>query len=236
MGRAFEIRRGAKEKRWGKMSRIFPKLAKSITMAAKEGGPDPDSNASLRTAILNAKAENMPKDNIDKAIKRAAGKDLADINQVNYEGKGPHGSLFYVECATENTNRSVTNVRTIFNKNGGEMVNSGSLEFMFDRKSVIEFNPKGVNLEELELELMDAGLEEMEVEGDMGLVYGEYSSFGKLTETMERQKVEVTKAALERISNNPQPFTEEQLVEIDALVDKLEDDEDVQAVFINVDR
>lgn len=205
-------------------------------MAAKEGGPDPDSNASLRTAILNAKAENMPKDNIDKAIKRAAGKDLADINQVNYEGKGPHGSLFYVECATENTNRSVTNVRTIFNKNGGEMVNSGSLEFMFDRKSVIEFNPKGVNLEELELELMDAGLEEMEVEGDMGLVYGEYSSFGKLTETMERQKVEVTKAALERISNNPQPFTEEQLVEIDALVDKLEDDEDVQAVFINVDR
>ena len=205
-------------------------------MAAKEGGPDPDSNASLRTAILNAKAENMPKDNIDKAIKRAAGKDLADISQVNYEGKGPHGSLFYVECATENTNRSVTNVRTIFNKNGGEMVNSGSLEFMFDRKSVIEFNPKGVNLEELELELMDAGLEEMEVEGDMGLVYGEYSSFGKLPETMERQKVEVTKAALERISNNPQPFTEEQLVEIDALVDKLEDDEDVQAVFINVER
>ncbi|MDB2429824.1 YebC/PmpR family DNA-binding transcriptional regulator [bacterium] len=236
MGRAFEIRRGAKEKRWGKMSRIFPKLAKSITMAAKEGGPDPDSNASLRTAILNAKAENMPKDNIDKAIKRAAGKDLADISQVNYEGKGPHGSLFYVECATENTNRSVTNVRTIFNKNGGEMVNSGSLEFMFDRKSVIEFNPEGVNLEELELELMDAGLEEMEVEGDMGLVYGEYSSFGKLTEAMERHKVEVTKAALERISNNPQPFTEEQLVEIDALVDKLEDDEDVQAVFINVDR
>ena len=236
MGRAFEIRRGAKEKRWGKMSRIFPKLAKSITMAAKEGGPDPDSNASLRTAILNAKAENMPKDNIDKAIKRAAGKDLADISQVNYEGKGPHGSLFYVECATENTNRSVTNVRTIFNKNGGEMVNSGSLEFMFDRKSVIEFNPEGVNLEELELELMDAGLEEMEVEGDMGLVYGEYSSFGKLTETMERHEVEVTKAALERISNNPQPFTEEQLVEIDALVDKLEDDEDVQAVFINVER
>ncbi|MDA7881837.1 YebC/PmpR family DNA-binding transcriptional regulator [Akkermansiaceae bacterium] len=236
MGRAFEIRRGAKEKRWGKMSRIFPKLAKSITMAAKEGGPDPDSNASLRTAILNAKAENMPKDNIDKAIKRAAGKDLADIAQVNYEGKGPHGSLFYVECATENTNRSVTNVRTIFNKNGGEMVNSGSLEFMFDRKSVIEFNPEGVNLEELELELMDAGLEEMEVEGDMGLVYGEYSSFGKLAETMERLGVEVTKASLERIPNNPQPFTEEQLVEIDALLDKLEDDEDVQAVFTNVDR
>lgn len=204
-------------------------------MAAKEGGPDPDSNASLRTAIINAKAENMPKDNIDKAIKRAAGKDLADISQVNYEGKGPHGSLFYVECATENTNRSVTNVRTIFNKNGGEMVNSGSLEFMFDRKSVIEFNPEGVELEELELDLMDAGLEELEVEGDMGLVYGEYTSFGNLTEVMERHKVEVTKAALERIPNNPQPFTDEQKAEIDALVDKLEDDEDVQAVYTNVE-
>jgi YebC/PmpR family DNA-binding regulatory protein len=218
MGRAFEIRRGAKEKRWGKMSRIFPKLAKTITMAAKEGGPDPDSNAPLRTAILNAKAENMPKDNIDKAIKRAAGKDLADINQINYEGKGPHGSLFYVECATENTNRSVTNVRTIFNKNG------------------IEFNPEGVNLEEFELELMDAGLEEMEVEGDMGLVYGEYTAFGNLTSVCERLGVEVTKASLERIANNPQQFTEEQLIEVDALVDKLEDDEDVQAVFTNVDR
>ena len=218
------------------MSRIFPKLAKTITMAAKEGGPDPDSNSKLRTAIMNAKAENMPKDNIDKAIKRASGKDLGEITEINYEGKGPHGCLIYVECATENTNRSFTNVRTIFNKNGGELVNGGSLEFMFDRKSVIEFNPEGVELEELELDLMDAGLEEMEVEGDMGLVYGEYTSFGNLTETMERHKVEVTKAALERISNNPQSFTPEQIEEIDALVDKLEDDEDVQAVYTNVDR
>ena len=178
----------------------------------------------------------MPKDNIDKAIKRASGKDLGDITEINYEGKGPHGSLFYVECATENTNRSVTNVRTLFNKNGGEMQNSGSLEFLFDRKSVIEFKPEGTNLEELELELMDAGLEEMEVEGDMGLVYGEYTAFGKLTEVFERLGVEVAKASLERVSNNPQQFSEEQLVEIDALVDKLEDDEDVQAVFTNVDR
>lgn len=205
-------------------------------MAAKEGGPDPDSNAKLRTAIMNAKAENMPKDNIDKAIKRASGKDLGDITEISYEGKGPHGSLFYVECATENTNRSVTNVRTIFNKSGGEMQNSGSLEFLFARKSVIEFNPEGVELEELELELIDAGLEEMEVEGDMGLVYGEFTSFGKLTEVFERLGVEVTKASLERIPTNPQSFTKEQLVEIDALVDKLEDDEDVQAVFTNVDR
>ncbi|MEJ6581973.1 MAG: YebC/PmpR family DNA-binding transcriptional regulator [Akkermansiaceae bacterium] len=236
MGRAFEIRRGAKEKRWGKMSRIFPKLATTITMAAKAGGADPDSNAALRTAILNAKAENMPKDNIDKAIKRAAGKDVGDITQINYEGKGPGGCLIFVECATENTNRSFTNVRTAFNKNGGELVNNGSLEFMFDRKSVIEFNPTGVNLEELELELMDAGLDEMEVEGDMGLVYGEFKSFGTLAAAMEKLGVEVTKASLERIPNNPQPFTEAQLVEIDNLVEILEDDDDVQAVFTNIDR
>ncbi len=218
------------------MSRIFPKLAKSITMAAKEGGPDPDSNSKLRTAIMNAKAENMPKDNIDKAIKRASGKDVGEITEISYEGKGPHGSLFFVECATENTNRSVTNVRTIFNKNGGEMQNSGSLEFLFDRKSVIEFNPAGVELEELELELIDAGLEELEVEGDMGLAYGDFTAFGKMTEVFERLGVEVTKASLERIPNNPQTFTDEQIANIDALVDKLEDDEDVQAVYTNVDR
>lgn len=218
------------------MSRIFPKLAKTITMAAKEGGADPDSNSKLRTAIMNAKAENMPKDNIETAIKRAAGKDAVDITEINYEGKGPHGSLFYVECATDNTNRSVTNVRTTFNKNGGEMVNTGSLEFMFNRKSVIEFNTEGVNLEELELELMDAGLEEMEAEDGMGIVYGDYTDFGNLTAVFERLNVEITKASLERISNNPQQFSEAQLEEIDALVDKLEDDEDVQAVFTNVDR
>lgn len=218
------------------MSRIFPKLAKSITMAAKEGGPDPDSNSKLRTAIMNAKAENMPKDNIDKAIKRASGKDLGEITEISYEGKGPHGSLFFVECATENTNRSVTNVRTIFNKNGGEMQNSGSLEFLFDRKSVIEFNPSGVELEELELELIDAGLEELEVEGDMGLAYGDFTAFGKMTEVFERLGVEVTKASLERVPKNPQTFTDEQITDIDALVDKLEDDGDVQAVYTNVDR
>lgn len=218
------------------MSRIFPKLATSITMAAKAGGSDPDSNSALRTAILNAKAENMPKDNIDKAIKRAAGKDMGDITEINYEGKGPHGCLIFVECATENTNRSFTNVRTAFNKNGGELANSGSLEFMFDRKSVIEFNPANVNLEELELELMDADLEELEVEDDMGLVYGDFKSFGKLTAVMEKMGVEVSKASLERIANNPQPFTAKQLEEIDILIERLEDDEDVQAVYTNIDR
>lgn len=236
MGRAFEYRKASKEKRWGKMSRIFPKLAKTITMAAKEGGADPDSNAKLRTAILNAKAENMPKDNIDKAIKRATSKDLGDISEISYEGKGPHGSLFWVECATDNTNRSYTNVRTAFNKNGGELVTSGQLDFMFNRKSVIEFNTEGVALEELELELIDAGLEELESEGDMGIIYGDFKDFGNLTAKLEEMNVEPSKASLERLPSNPQQFSEEQITEIEVLIDKLEDDEDVQAVFTNIDR
>src|SRR5690606_35041063 len=163
MGRAFEYRRAAKEKRWDKMSRIFPRLAKAITMAAKEGGQDPDMNAALRAAIQNAKAQNMPKDNIEAAIKRAAGKDAEAYTEVNYEGKGPHGVLVFVECATDNSTRTVANVKSYFNKSGGSLVPTGSLEFMFSRKASFEFPAKdGLNLEELEFELIDAGLEEIE--------------------------------------------------------------------------
>ena len=147
------------------MSKIFPKLAKSITLAAKNGGPDPESNAPLRVAIQNAKAANLSKDNIENAIKRAAGKDASEITEVNYEAKGPHGSLFYIECATDNTNRSVGNLKVILGKNGGEIAPSGSLNFMFERKTVIEFPvPTNRDLEELELELIDAGLEELSVD------------------------------------------------------------------------
>lgn len=205
-------------------------------MAAKEGGSDPSSNAKLRTAIMNAKAENMPKDNIDAAIKRAEGKDAAAISEINYEGKGPHGVLVFVECATDNTNRSFTNVRTIFNKNGAQLVQTGALEFMFDRKTVIEFSTEGVDLEELELELIDAGLEEMEAEDDLGLAYGDFTSFGTLTAKMEELGVKVSKAGLERIPNNPTEFSEAQIAEIDEFLEKLEDDEDVQAVYTNIDR
>jgi len=136
MGRAFEYRRAAKEKRWDKMSRLFPKLGKAITMAAKEGGDDPAMNAKLRTAVQNAKAQNMPKDNIEAAIKRASQKDLASFNEINYEGKGPHGVLIFIECATDNSTRTVANVKSYFNKSGGTVVPNGQLEFMFDRKSV----------------------------------------------------------------------------------------------------
>ena len=160
MGRAFEYRRAAKEKRWDKMSKIFPKLAKAIQVAARDGGADPEMNAKLRTAIQNAKAENMPKDNIENAIKRATGKDAEALAEVTFEGKGPHGVLVFVECTTDNNNRTVANVKSYFNKAGGGLVPSGSLEFMFSRKAVFEFEKtEEMDLEELELELIDGGLE-----------------------------------------------------------------------------
>jgi YebC/PmpR family DNA-binding regulatory protein len=235
MGRAFEYRRAAKEKRWDKMSRIFPKLSKKITIAAKEGGPDPDLNAALRTAILNAKAQNMPKSNIDAAIKRASGKDAANYTEVNYEGKGPHGVLVFVECATDNTTRTVANVKSYFNKAGGGLVPTGSLEFMFSRKAVFEFEkPEGMHVEELELELIDAGLEEIEDNEGEYYAYADYTSFGDMAHALENLDVEVKKANLKRFANDPVEFSEEQLEDIEKLLDKLEDDDDVQAVYTNI--
>jgi YebC/PmpR family DNA-binding regulatory protein len=230
MGRAFECRRRAKESRWATMSKVFPKLAKSITLAAKNGGPDPESNAPLRVAINNAKAQNLSRDNIEAAIKRAAGKDASEISEVSYEGKGPHGSLFYIECATDNTNRSVTNLKTIFNKNGGQLVNSGQLDFMFARKTVIEFPvPTDRNLEEIELELIDADVEEGTVS-----VIGDYSSFSSLSAAVEALGITPTKAGLQRLPTQPIELTEEQMEEVEAILEKIEDDDDVQAVFTNL--
>ncbi len=235
MGRAFEYRRAAKEKRWGNMSKLFPKLGRIITIAAKEGGPDPDMNPKLRLAIQTAKAQNMPKDNIEAAIKRAAGKDAADIVELNYEGKGPHGALIFVECATDNNTRTVANVRSYFNKLGGELLKNGSLEFMFDRKAVFEFDkPEGMDLEEFELELIDAGLEELEENEGTVYVYGNYTDFGSLSEAFDTMGIELKKGSLQRVPNNPQEFSEEQMVEIEKLIDRLEEDDDVQAVYTNI--
>lgn len=237
MGRAFEYRRAAKEKRWDKMSRMFPKLAKAITLAAKEGGPDPDMNAKLRTAIQNAKAQNMPKDNIENAIKRASGNDAANYTEVNYEGKGPHGVLVYVECATDNTTRTVANVKSYFNKVGGSLVPNGSLEFMFDRKAVFEVEiTDSFDVEELELELIDAGLEEIETkeEENLWVLYADYTNFGNLSKALEEKGIEAKKSTLERIPTSPIEFTDEQLVDIEKLLDKIEDDDDVQAVYNNI--
>ena len=235
MGRAFEYRRAAKEKRWDKMSKIFPRLGKTITIAAKAGGPDPDTNSALRTAILNAKAQNMPKANIDAAIKRAFGKDAESFDEINYEGKGPHGVLVFVECATDNNTRTVANVKSYFNKSGGSLSPTGSLEFMFTRKAVLEFEkPAGMDIEELELELIDAGLEEIEEHEGTFYAYADFTSFGELSSAFEKLGIIVTNASLKRYANNAVEFTEEQMVDIEKLIDKLEDDDDVQAVYTNI--
>ncbi|MCL1821904.1 MAG: YebC/PmpR family DNA-binding transcriptional regulator [Prolixibacteraceae bacterium] len=235
MGRAFEYRRAAKEKRWDKMSKIFPRLGKTITIAAKGGGPDPDTNSALRTAILNAKAQNMPRANIDAAIKRAFGKDAESFDEINYEGKGPHGVLVFVECATDNNTRTVANVKNYFNKSGGQLSPTGSLEFMFSRKAVFEFiKPADTDTEELELDLIDVGLEEIEEHEGEYFAYADFTSFGEMSAAFEQLGIEVTKATLKRFANNPVEFTEEQLVDIEKLLDKLEDDDDVQAVYTNI--
>jgi YebC/PmpR family DNA-binding regulatory protein len=235
MGRAFEYRRAAKEKRWDKMSKLFPKLGKAITMAAKEGGDDPSMNAKLRTAIQNAKAQNMPKDNIDAAVKRATQKDLASFSEIIYEGKGPHGVLVYVECATDNSTRTVANVKSYFNKVGGSIVPNGQLEFMFSRKSVFELTKKeGVDPEEIELELIDAGCESIEVDEEKIYVYGDFTAFGTLSKAIDDLQLEVLKANLQRIPTSPIDLTEEQMVDVEKLLDKIEEDDDVQQVFTNI--
>lgn len=239
MGRAFEARRSAKEKRWDMMSKVFPKLLKVVTMAAKEGGSDPDMNATLRTAIQNAKAQNVPKDNIERAIKRASSKDVENFQQINYEGKAPHGVLIYVECATDNSTRTVANVKSYFNKADGQVVPNGSIEFMFNRKAVFEINhekAKEIDVDELELELIDEGLEEIEKtdEGDI-LVYADYTSFGSLQSALEKKEIEVNKSGLKRFPTQPIELGEEEMDEIEKLLDKLEEDDDVQEVFTNID-
>lgn len=235
MGRAFEYRRAAKEKRWDKMSKLFPKLGKAITIAAKEGGADPEMNAKLRTAIATAKAQNMPKDNIEAAIKRATNQDAASFAEVNYEGKGPHGTLVFVETATDNPTRTVANIKLYFNRFGAGLVPSGSLAFMFDRKAVFEFAATpDLDLEELEFSLIDAGLDSLEQAGDTVYVYGDYTAFGSLSAALEGLGIALQKASLQRIPNSPIELSEEQMLDLEVLIDKLEDDDDVQAVYTNL--
>jgi YebC/PmpR family DNA-binding regulatory protein len=235
MGRAFEFRKGAKLKRWGKMSRLFPKLGKAITMAAKEGGGDPDMNAKLRNAIANAKSENMPKDNIDRAIKKALGKDSSNFTEVVYEGKGPHGVQMVIECATDNTTRTASNVKSYFNKFNGTLLTNGALDFMFERKSVFQFaTPVGADLEELELELIDAGLEEIEEHEGTVTVYGSSTDFGTLDAAIHEMKFEITKAVRQRFATDAHEFSEGDMVEIEKMLEKLDDDDDVQEVFTNI--
>ena len=234
MGRAFEYRRAAKEKRWDKMSKLFPKLSKAITVAAKEGGTDPEMNFKLRAAIQNAKAENMPKDNIDSAIKRASDKQLKDFIEQTFEGKGPHGILVIVETATDNITRTIANVKSYFNKSEGNLVSPGSLEFMFERKAVFHIDKLNQDPDELELFLIDYGLEEIEINNDEIIIYGNYTSYGTINKGLNELEIKPSKSLLKRIPNKPVNFGENQLIEIEKMLDKMEDDEDVQHVFTNI--
>ena len=193
-------------------------------------------NPRLRQAIINAKAENMPKDNIDAAIKRATAKDAADMVEIVYEGKGPAGVLVVVECATDNTTRTVANVRSYFNKCGGSLVPSGSLEFMFSRKAVFELElPEGMEVEEIELELIDAGLEEIEATEEGVVALSDWTAFGTMQTALEKLGINVKKANLQRFANSPVVFSAEDVEAIEKFLEKVEDDEDVQSVYTNME-
>ncbi|KAA8480203.1 YebC/PmpR family DNA-binding regulatory protein [Arcticibacter tournemirensis] len=239
MGRAFEFRKERKFKRWAKMAVQFTRLGKEIAMAVKAGGPHPETNSRLRTAIQNSKAVNMPKDRVEAAIKRASSKEEKDYEEIVYEGYAPHGVAVLVETATDNTNRTVANVRSYFNKTGGTLGKTGSLDFIFSRKSVFRFDPKELDLEELEFELIDAGLEDLFVEADeegndIAVIHTSFEDFGKMQKTLEEKGIEVKSAKLERIALSTTEISEEQAADVLKLIDKLEEDDDVQAVYHNM--
>ncbi len=235
MGRIFEKRKHKMFARYDKMAKAFTRIGKEIAMAVKSGGPDPDYNPRLRQTINNAKGVNMPKDRVDAAIKRAVSKDTANYEEVVYEGYGPYGVPILVETATDNPTRTVANIRLYFNRGGGQMGNSGSLSFIFDRKGVFRIEIANLpNYEEMELELIDSGLESMELEENEVIIYTAFGDFGKLQKALEEKNIIVTKASLERIPNSFAEITEEQMDEVLELVEKIEEDDDVQAVYHNL--
>ena len=240
MGRMFETRKATMFARWDKMAKAFSRAAKDITIAVKAGGPDPDGNPALRRAIQNARAVNMPKDKVDGAIKRAHSKDTADYEEVIYEGYGPHGIAIMVVAATDNPTRTVANVRVAFNKNGGNMGNTGSVSFGFRRVGVFKLDPKGLDAEELELELIDAGLDEMgDGETEKGdpllIVRCEFESFGDMQNALEEKGATVVESGLEFLANTLTALSEEQATEVLKLVDAMEQDDDVNDVFHNLE-
>lgn len=235
MGRAFEYRKARKLKRWGNMSRTFTKIGKEITIAVKAAGPDPAGNSRLRMLLQNAKAANMPKDTVERAIKKATDKDSSDYKEIVYEGYGPYGIAIVVETATDNNTRTVANVRSYFNKFGGSLGTSGSLSFLFDHKCVFKITPKeGVSLEDLELELIDYGVDELDDEGDSIVIYGAFDEFANIQHYLEENGFEIQSAEFERIPNDYKDVTPEQREQIEKLLEKFEDDDDVQNVFHNM--
>ena len=233
MGRAFEFRKARKMKRWGKMAVTFTRIGKEISIAVKEGGPDPENNSRLRMAIKNAKSENMPKDRVDAAIKKASDKDSSNYEEILYEGKGPFGLSLMIETATDNINRTVANIRAIFNRNNGELGTSGSQEFNFDRKCIFKINLKENDIEELEPELIDFGLEEIEQVEDETLIYTAFTDFGNMQKGLEELNIEIVSVDIERIPHHTITLNDAQKDEVNLLIEKLEEDEDVQNVFHN---
>ncbi len=231
MGRAFEFRKARKMKRWGNMSRMFTKYGREIAMAVKAGGPSPDGNSRLRAIIQNARADNMPKDNIERAIKNASDKSAADFKEMVYEGYGPHGIAILIETATDNSTRTVANVRTIFNRNGGSLGTSGSVDFMFERKCRFRLPKTDLNLEELEFEMIDVGGEEVFEDEDGILIYGDFASFGTIQKYLEEKGLQIVNADFERIPTDTKELTEEQQEDIHKIVEKFEEDDDVQNVY-----
>jgi YebC/PmpR family DNA-binding regulatory protein len=235
MGRAFEFRKARKMKRWGNMARVFTKLGKDIEIAVKSGGPDPGGNARLRLLIQTARSENMPKENVDRAIKRAVSKDSSDYKEVVYEGYAPHGIAVVVETATDNPTRTVANVRSCFNKWGGSLGTMGMTDFLFDRKCTFKVALKdGLDIEELELELIDYGVDEIFVDEGELLIYADFTQFGPIQKYLEENKFEIRTFAFERIPNDTKELTPEQQAEVEKLLEKMEEDEDVTNVFHNM--
>ena len=238
MGRAFEYRKATKLKRWGHMARTFTKIGKQIAIAVKAGGPEPENNPHLRAIIQTAKRENMPNANIERAIKNALGKDQKDFKEVTYEGYGPHGIAIFVDAATDNTTRTVANVRAVFNKFSGNLGTQGSLSFLFDQKCVFTFKKKdGLNMDDLILKFIDFGVDdeydEDEESGEI-TIYGEPTSFSDIQKHLEGMGLEVTGAEFTRIPNDLKDVTPEQRETINKMVDLLEDDDDVQNVYTNM--
>jgi YebC/PmpR family DNA-binding regulatory protein len=234
MGRAFEKRKTQKMARWSQISKAFTRIGKEIAISVKLGGPEPVSNPRLRMAIQNAKAVNMPKEKVENAIKRASNKEEKDFAEVVYEGYGPHAVAILVECATDNPTRTVANLRTYFNKNNGTLGKTGSLDFLFERQGVFSIHKGTINPEELELELIDFGAEEVEEDGDEIFIYTAYEGFGIMQKALEDKGIEVVKAELQRFPLNTVTLTEEQEEQVNKLIEKLEDDDDVQQVFHNM--
>ena len=234
MGRAFEYRKERIFKRNGNLSRMLTKYAKDIAIAVKSGGPSPESNSKLRAIIQNARQDNMPKENIERAIKKATSKDEADLKEMVYEGYAPHGIAILVETATDNPTRTVANIRSYFNKFGGTLGTSGMLDFLFERKCRFKVKKENINLEEFELEMIDFGVEEVFEEEDGIMIYGPFTEFGSIQKQLEAKKIEILKAEFERIPNDVKALTPEQIAEVEKIIERIEEDDDVQNVYHNM--